>query len=356
MRLLEMQRDSTPVVSDKQPHSVSGKLDPANPASESSNVETKNEKISMTIAVDLVIRGIREPVRFVIETSVKILPRNGRFWCFNKRSLVQQFFLHSKESTSLTSIEALTRKEDLESDEDEPMLSGTGEVSKSFSADELASWEEVLDTWQVNEQRPKLRIKLVRQGITEALRGEAWQRLRNFDSTQELMNKYRMLITKESSCESVIPRDVNGTFPAHDFFKKTRSEAYAVYEGEIGYCQGLRFLVASLLLHMPGEQTFCVLVRLMNNYGLRDLYKDRFDNLRMRVYRLNCLMEDQLPDLYKHFCHLRIETHMLAAQWFLTLFTASCACSIDVLQKRVAAARFREYSRILQSAFTQEMS
>lgn len=51
----------------------------------------------MTVAVDLVVRGIREPVRFVIETPVKIFSQNSSFWYFNRRSLVQQFFLHSKE-------------------------------------------------------------------------------------------------------------------------------------------------------------------------------------------------------------------------------------------------------------------
>lgn len=72
-------------------------------------------------------------------------------------------------------------------DGDEPMLSGTGEVSKDCSADELASWAEVLDSWQVNEQRPKLLIKLTKQGIPEALRGEVWQRLSNCDNSQEMM-------------------------------------------------------------------------------------------------------------------------------------------------------------------------
>lgn len=37
--------------------------------------------------------------------------------------------------------------------------------------------------------------------------------------------------------------------------------------------QGLSFLAASLLLHMPEEQAFCVLVRVMFHYGLRDLFK-----------------------------------------------------------------------------------
>ncbi|XP_014214371.1 rab GTPase-activating protein 1-like isoform X2 [Copidosoma floridanum] len=370
MRLLEM-INNTPVSSENKNYNVSGKWDPADPALESLNVETPREgKIFMTVAVDLVIRGIREPVRFVIETSVKVFPQNVRFWYFTKRNLVQQFFLNSKEivlnegaeihyevqnietsgeidrnrlslplnlaslikSPSLTSIDTLTPKEEYDSDGDEPMLSGTGEVSKDCSADELANWAEVIDSWQVNEQRPKLLVKLTKQGIPEALRGEVWQRLSNCDNSQEMMDKYRMLITKESSCEGVILRDINRTFPAHDFFKETGglgqdslyriSKAYAVYDEEIGYCQGLSFLTASLLLHMPEEQAFCILVKLMYDYGLRDLYKDRFDNLHMRFYQLNRLMEDQLPDLYKHFCDRGIETHMFAAQWFLTLFTA----------------------------------
>ncbi|KAG7188171.1 hypothetical protein KM043_013388 [Ampulex compressa] len=371
MRLLEMQVSAGPIVQDKQCYNICGGWDPADPALETLNVETpREEKIFMTVAVDLVIRGIREPVRFVIETSVKVFPQNERFWYFNKRNLVQQFYLNSKEiisgdgaevhyevqsietsgeldrnrlnlalnlaslirSPSLTSIDTLTPKEEIDSDGDEPMLSGTGEVSKDCSADELANWAEVLDTWQINEQRPKLLIKLTKQGIPEALRGEVWQRLSNCDNSQEMMDKYRTLITKESSCESVILRDINRTFPAHDFFKETGglgqdslyriSKAYAVHDEEVGYCQGLSFLVASLLLHMPEEQAFCVLVKLMYDYGLRDLYKDRFDNLHMRFYQLNRLIEDQLPELYKHFCDRGVETHMFAAQWFLTLFTA----------------------------------
>lgn len=88
---------SPPLSFDKQSYNVCGRWDPADPALETLNVETREGKLFMTVAVDLVIRGIREPVRFVIETSVKVYPQNERFWYFNKRSLVQQFFLHSKE-------------------------------------------------------------------------------------------------------------------------------------------------------------------------------------------------------------------------------------------------------------------
>lgn len=73
---------------------------------------------------------------------------------------------------------------------------------------------------------------------------------------------------------------------------------------------------------MPEEEAFCVLVSLMYDYGLRDLYKDGFENLYLRLYQLNRLIQDQLPRLHEHFENHGVETHMFASQWFLTLFNA----------------------------------
>lgn len=91
-------------------YSLCGQWDLKDPALEALNTETPKEgKVHMTIAVDLVIRGIKEPVRFVIETSAKIFPQNERFYSyFNKRSLIQQFFLHSKEVRNLQNFKKLT--------------------------------------------------------------------------------------------------------------------------------------------------------------------------------------------------------------------------------------------------------
>ncbi|XP_021572464.1 rab GTPase-activating protein 1-like, partial [Carlito syrichta] len=137
---------------------------------------------------------------------------------------------------------------------------------------------------------------------------------------------------KDSAQESVITRDIHRTFPAHDYFKDTGGDgqeslykickAYAVYDEDIGYCQGQSFLAAVLLLHMPEEQAFCVLVKIMYDYGLRDLYKNNFEDLHCKFYQLERLMQEQLPDLHSHFCDLNLEAHMYASQWFLTLFTA----------------------------------
>lgn len=97
------------------------------------------------------------------------------------------------------------------------------------------------------------------------------------------------------------------------------SKAYSLYDEEVSYCQGLSFLAAALLLHvcnfspllktfsivdfdmsslytkiifqMPEEQAFCTLVKIMFDYGLRDLFKLGFDVLHLRFYQLQRLIE-----------------------------------------------------------------
>ncbi|KAJ7308131.1 hypothetical protein JRQ81_008642 [Phrynocephalus forsythii] len=93
--------------------------------------------------------------------------------------------------------------------------------------------------------------------------------------------------------------------------------AYSVYDEEIGYCQGQSFLAAVLLLHMPEEQAFSVLVKIMFDYGLRELFKQNFEDLHCKFYQLERLMQ-----VRGHFLDISLEAHMYASQWFLTLFTA----------------------------------
>ncbi|XP_030567188.1 rab GTPase-activating protein 1-like [Drosophila novamexicana] len=343
-------------------------------AFEQLNLETS--KTNLTVAVDIVMRGIQEPVRFVIETPVTIQSASDMRIMdhfMSKRPMTLRFYLHLKRtdelnwkvnsidpseeiieppsgqqgsasllkmgmnnlsrivrSSSIASIED-DCPTDYSSDGDEPLLSGTGEVSKDCSQDTLDEWDPILREWD-SEKRPKNLAPLVRLGVPEALREKIWQKLANVEGKVEMNDMYKILITKETKCETVIQRDIHRTFPAHKCFKESGgsgqdalfkvSKAYAVHDSEVGYCQGLSFIAASLLLHMPEEDAFCVLVALMYDYGLRDLYKAGFEVLYLRLYQLERLIKDQLPKLHEHFTACGIETHMYASQWFLTLYTA----------------------------------
>lgn len=72
---------------------------------------------------------------------------------------------------------------------------------------------------------------------------------------------------------------------------------------------------------MSEDEAFCLLVRLMNQYHLRDLFIQDMPGLHMHLFQFERLLEDVEPALY---CHLRrrgISPHLYATQWFLTLFS-----------------------------------
>ena len=83
-------------------------------------------------------------------------------------------------------------------DTDEPLLSGSGNVSKEVKdCNLLEAWAEVLTRWHSNlAVRPKQVTGLVRKGIPEALRGEVWQLLAGAQDVTDLLETYRILITK----------------------------------------------------------------------------------------------------------------------------------------------------------------
>ncbi|XP_043355038.1 rab GTPase-activating protein 1 isoform X3 [Dermochelys coriacea] len=373
MHLLDL--ESMGKSSDGKSYVITGSWNPKSPHFQIVNEETPKDKVLfMTTAVDLVITEVQEPVRFLLETKVRVCSPNERlFWPFSKRSSTENFFLKLKQikqkdrknntdtlyevvclesesererrkttaspsirlpqSGSQSSMIPSPPEDDEEEDNDEPLLSGSGDVSKECAEKILETWGDLLSKWHLNlSVRPKPLSALVRSGVPEALRGEVWQLLAGCHNNDHLVEKYRILITKESPQDSAITRDINRTFPAHDYFKDTGGDgqdslykickAYSVYDEEIGYCQGQSFLAAVLLLHMPEEQAFSVLVKIMFDYGLRELFKQNFEDLHCKFYQLERLMQECIPDLYNHFLDISLEAHMYASQWFLTLFTA----------------------------------
>ncbi|XP_018012859.1 rab GTPase-activating protein 1 [Hyalella azteca] len=340
-------------------YQVAGRWDPRDPVFASLNQETpKDGRVLMSVAIDLVLTT-KKPLTHLFALELKQVEITSSTSSLDElhfevihvenRGEVERlrpslslplnlpYFAASSllsggaRSPSISSVD--TPAGDDSADDDEPLLSGSGEVSKDCPQSELDMWKEVLPRWQAAPyQFPKGLSKLVRRGVPEALRGEVWQLLAGCAHDDSMMETYRILLTKDCPSDQVILRDINRTFPAHEFFKESGgggqdalykiSRAYAVYDEELAYCQGLSFLAASLLLHMPEEQAFCLLVKIMSDYGFRELFKDGFKVLHLRFYQLERLMEDNVNDVYCHFVNLGVDVHMFASQWLLTLFTA----------------------------------
>ena len=138
----------------------------------------------------------------------------------------------------------------------------------------------------------------------------AWQLLCSAHDSKD-KTKYADYMKRQSACEKVIRRDIARTYPEHDFFKKKDGvgqealfnvmKAYSIHDREVGYCQGSAFIVGLLLMQMPEEETFAVLVKLMQDYRMREMFKPSMAELGLCMYQLDTLVQEHIPDLYVHF-------------------------------------------------------
>ncbi|KAJ4416403.1 hypothetical protein N0V85_002297 [Neurospora sp. IMI 360204] len=154
-----------------------------------------------------------------------------------------------------------------------------------------------------------------------------------FVKAQALAAAERKMKEKEdkemlSRLEKVIRRDL-GARTSYSKFAAAQGlqeglfgvcKAYALFDEGVGYAQGMNFLVMPLLFNMPEEEAFCLLVRLMNQYHLRELFIQDMPGLHKCLYQFERLLEDLEPALYCHLHRRGISPHLYATQWFLTLF------------------------------------
>lgn len=97
-------------------------------------------------------------------------------------------------------------------------------------------------------------------------------------------------------------------------------KAYALYDDQVGYAQGMNFIAMPLLFNMPEEEAFSLMVKLMYNYGLREMFLPDMAGLHLHLYQFSRLLEDLEPALYCHLHRRGVEPQLYATQWFLTLF------------------------------------
>lgn len=71
---------------------------------------------------------------------------------------------------------------------------------------------------------------------------------------------------------------------------------------------------------MSRPEAFCLFVRLMSKYGLREMFIQDMPGLHKSLYQFSRLLEDFEPALFCHLNRRGVNPNLYATQWFLTLF------------------------------------
>lgn len=176
---------------------------------------------------------------------------------------------------------------------------------------------------------------LVLGGIPVALRAKIWSECSGA-SGMRIPGYYEDLVRgiggtePDSSVVAQINMDIRRTLTDNVFFRRGPGVgklkevllAYSRRNPEVGYCQGMNLIAASLLLIMPtAEDAFWILTSMIeiilpHHYYDHGLLASRADQVVLRRY-----ISELLPRLSAHLEELGIELEALTFQWFLSVFT-----------------------------------
>uniref|UniRef100_A0A8C1BSG4 Ecotropic viral integration site 5a n=1 Tax=Cyprinus carpio carpio TaxID=630221 RepID=A0A8C1BSG4_CYPCA len=203
--------------------------------------------------------------------------------------------------------------------------------TKTFSF-ENDIWDNVIKEWDDWCKRKVGQIKvLIRRGVPAHLRPAVWQLLCDAQNVA-VQQKYSDLLKSSSPSETLILRDLTRILPQHQLFHKVATcqkplfnvlKAYSILDREIGYCQGSVFIVGLLLTQMAEEEAFCIFVRLMKDFRMRDLYRSNMVELGCCLHQFDAMIKDQLPELHSHFQTQGFHTSMFSSSWFLNILLSS---------------------------------
>ncbi|KAI5479155.1 GTPase activating protein [Pseudohyphozyma bogoriensis] len=160
-------------------------------------------------------------------------------------------------------------------------------------------------------------------------------------SLDELKREYQRLITSASSQDIQIDLDVPRTISGHVLFHTRYGHgqralfhvlhAFGLHCSDIGgYCQGMGPIAATLLCYFEPERAYGCLVRLFDQYNLKEIFAPGFPGLLEAFYIQERLVELLMPEVHESFQAQMISTSAYATKWYITLFANSIPFSTQL--------------------------
>jgi len=211
---------------------------------------------------------------------------------------------------------------------------------------------------------PSDKIKfLIREGVPNRLRRKVWM---HYSGAQSLMqgnpNVYVRMVAKETEFRNknkdpsqkanehidVIERDLHRTFPTNIHFQEKNEipvfdsnfppppyiyntplfqslrrvlVAYSFFNSSLGYCQSLNYIVGLLLLFMPEEEAFWMLVTIIQRIMPEGMYAKNMSGTLTEMKVVMDIVKEKCKSILNRVHQGGvIELDMLISPWFLTMY------------------------------------
>ena len=201
--------------------------------------------------------------------------------------------------------------------------------------------------------------RLVREGVPHSLRHQLWPRLLRVNQLREKYSaSYQDILaqcdTRSTPTNVQIEKDLLRTLPTNICFSKSDSvgvarlrrvlRAVACHYPDIGYCQGMGMIAATLLLFCSEDDVFWMMAAVMEDLLPSSYFSSNLWGAQADQAVLGSLVTSLLPGLASVLASHNIELSLISLHWFLTLFSSALHIKILV---RVWDLLFHEGSTVM---------
>ncbi|KAE9614665.1 hypothetical protein Lal_00036203 [Lupinus albus] len=223
-----------------------------------------------------------------------------------------------------------------------------GRVWLELEASKGANWYLHTTIGQGSALTPSLKLsalanaitlkKLIRKGVPPVLRPKIWFSLSGAAKKKSTVpESYYDDLTKAvegkvTPATRQIDHDLPRTFPGHPWLDTPEGHAalrrvlvvYSFRDSDVGYCQGLNYVAALLLLVMKTEEdAFWMLAVLLENVLVNDCYTNNLSGCHVEQRVFKDLLVKKCPRIASHLEALEFDVSLVTTEWFLCLFSKS---------------------------------
>ena len=212
-------------------------------------------------------------------------------------------------------------------------------ISSHFLA--FLGYQDLFNLSLVNKNFYFLTLEKIREVTTNKIlnnkgniRKKIWEKLKNFSRLSQVDNitkEYISNVLNKSEYFDIIKKDIYRTVPNSN--KKEVSKlkmlfsllnAYANFNREIGYAQGMNFITEKLFSKYNSEtEMFIILDSIINKLKLESVL-GLSNTLEKHMTIISHLIEEYIPSVYRYFIKTKLNHEIMTANWIITLFSNSC--------------------------------